>query len=389
MTNSREQFALSSRIIEAVGTVVDAPCGLHEPSLKGREWEYVKDCLGTGWVSTTGSYVNRFEEQLADITGAQFVIATGTGTAALHTTLICAGVERDDEVIIPSLTFVATANAVAYVGAVPHFADVSHRTLGLDPTKLEDHLAATCEQTDDGLKNKHSGRPVRAVIAMHTYGHPCDLDALDEVCNRWGLILVEDAAESLGSFYKGRHTGNQGVMAALSFNGNKIVTAGAGGGVLTNDQDIAKRAKHLTTTAKVAHPYEFVHDKIGYNYRLPNLNAALGCAQLDRLDDMLASKRQLALSYQSVFSDVDGVTFFAEPENSKSNYWLNVILLDADHTAQRDDVLKALNDAKLGSRPAWMPMHRLTMYARCPQMDLSATNDLYGRLICIPSSAQL
>ena len=389
MSDMSDNPTLGKQIVDTVAGVVSPPCGLHEPTLKGNEWTYVKECLDTGWVSTAGTYVSGFEEQLKDITGAAHVIATATGTAALHMTLICAGIDRDDEVIIPSLTFVATANAVAYVGAVPHFADVSERTLGLDAVRLEEHLNATCRKIEDGVENIATGRRVRAVIPMHTYGHPCDLDGLVELCHRWGLTLIEDAAESLGSFYKGRHTGNHGVMAALSFNGNKIVTAGAGGAILTNDADIATHAKHLSTTAKVAHPYEFVHDEVGYNYRLPNLNAALGCAQLDQLPDMLKSKRALAEAYEKTFATVEDVRFFTEPEDCDSNYWLNVILLDGDHASQRDAVLKDLNDARLGSRPAWMPLHRLAMFAECPKMNLSVTQGLYNRLICLPSSAQL
>lgn len=388
MTKSNENSALGERVVNAVSGVVSAPCGLHEPTLKGNEWAYVKECLDSGWVSTAGEYVGRFEEQLKEITGAEFAIATATGTAALHMTLVCAGIGRGDEVMIPALTFVATANAVSYTGAIPHFADVSARTLGIDVAKLEDYLSATFRQTDRGVENIQTGRPLRAVIAMHTYGHACDLDELAELCDRWRLVLIEDAAESLGSFYKGQHTGNHGAMAALSFNGNKIATAGAGGAILTHDADIAAHAQHLTTTAKVPHAYEFVHDEVGYNYRLPNLNAALGCAQLDQLPEMLVRKRRLAEAYEKAFSPVSGVGFFSEPEHCKSNYWLNVILLDSKIADQRDTVLKALNDAKLGSRPAWMPMHRLAMYADCPKMDLSVTEDLYDRLICLPSSAQ-
>ena len=280
-------------VVEALASVVPAPAELHEPEIAGREWEYVKECLDTGWVSTAGAYVDRFETMLADVTGVAHAVAIVNGTAALHAALALAGVEAGDEVIVPTLTFVATANAVAYLGARPHFADSEEKTLGLDAAKLADHLERITDIQGGRCINTHTGRPIRAVICMHTFGHPVDLDVLTEVCRRFGLVLIEDAAESLGSYYKGRHTGAWGRLSVLSFNGNKTVTTGGGGAILTNDADLARAARHLTTTAKMPHDWEFVHDQIGYNYRMPNVNAAIGCAQLERLGDFVERERRL------------------------------------------------------------------------------------------------
>ena len=268
-----------------------------QPLFAGNESRYVQQCIDSGWVSSAGQFVNDFERQLCAITGAKFAVAVINGTAALHVALMLAGVERGTEVLMPSLTFVATANAAAYLGAVPHFCDVSVKTLGLDPAKLAEYLNSVAEQREGASINRQTGRKISAIVPMHTFGHPVDLAALVEVARRWGIPIVEDAAESLGSLYRGRHTGTFGLMSALSFNGNKIVSTGAGGALLTDDPALAKRARHLTTTAKVPHPYEYIHDEVGFNYRMPNLNAALGCAQLERLDAFVDRKRGLARSY--------------------------------------------------------------------------------------------
>ncbi len=365
------------------------PAVLHEPCLRGDEWTYVKECLDTGWVSSVGKFVDTFEEKLSAFTGAGHAIATVNGTAALHACLVLAGVVRDDEVIVPALTFVATANAVSYLGAVPHFADSDEKTLGIDPAKLDAHLDAVADVAGGACRNKETGRTIRAVVCMHTFGHPVDVEPLSAVCEKWGLILIEDAAESLGSRYKGIETGNFGLLAALSFNGNKTITTGGGGAILTNDAELARKAKHLTTTAKAPHAWDFVHDQIGFNYRMPNVNAAIGVAQLEQLPDFLANKRRLAKAYEAAFEKCPGVGFFREPENADSNYWLNLLLLDEDRSNQLGDVLQAVNDAGFMCRPAWRPMHQLEIYGHCPAMDLGVAESLARRLINIPSGPSL
>lgn len=376
--------ALKSELPQDQGTVA-----LHEPCFAGNELAYVKECIDTGWVSSVGKFVDRFEQQLAEYTGAKRAVAVVNGTAALHMCLLLAGVRPGDEVLIPTLTFVATANAVAYCGATPHLVDSDLRTLGMDPEKLDAHLHMIAEVRQDGCWNRVTGRPVRAMVPMHTFGHPVDLDALAEISARYRITLVEDAAESLGSFYRGRHTGNWGRIAALSFNGNKVLTTGGGGAIMTNDEDLGRQAKHLTTTARVAHPWELSHDQVGYNYRMPNINAALGCAQLEQLPAFLDRKRGLAERYRKAFAGMQGITFFSEPENARSNYWLNALLLDEAEAAQRDALLELTNRGGIQTRPAWTLMHRLPMYKDCPAMDLTIAESIARRLINIPSSAVL
>jgi perosamine synthetase len=378
-----------ARVVDAIQSVVGDRAGLHEPEFAGNEWTYVKDAIDTGWVSSSGSYVDRFEEMLAERLGAARVVAMSNGTAALHLALLMAGVLPGDEVLTPALTFVATANAVTYCGAHPNFVDSSEVTLGMDPQRLAPYLDRIGHRVDGHLVNRNTGRPIRAVLPMHTFGHPVDLDPLVEVCDRYGIVLVEDAAESIGSSYKGRPTGGIGRIGALSFNGNKTVTTGGGGAVITNDEELGALAKHLSTQAKVPHRWEYIHDAIGFNYRLPNLNAALGCAQLEQLDGFLADKRRLADRYIHAFEDVPGIRFFVEPPFAKSNYWLNAILLDEPDLAQRDAVLDATNAVGLQTRPAWRLMHRLPMYADAPRDDLAVAEALEARLINIPSSARL
>ena len=367
----------------------DGAVGLHEPTFAGREWEYVKECLDTEWVSTAGSFVDRFEEDLAAYTGAEHAIAVVSGTAALHVGLRVAGVEAGDEVLVPALTFVATANAVSYLGATPHFVDSEERTLGLDPAKLHDYLEEIAEVREGTCVNTQTGRPITAVMPMHTFGHPVDLDSLQAVCDRFHLPLVEDAAESLGSYYKGEHTGRRGRCGAVSFNGNKTITTGGGGAILTDDEALAEQARHLTTVAKQEHPWKYLHDEVGYNYRMPNLNAALGCAQLEQMASFLERKRALAARYRDAFADVGGVTVFEEPRFARSNYWLNALLLDDAVVDQRDALLERANDAGVGARPAWTLMPKLPMYEDCPRMDLSVAERLERRIVNIPSSASL
>ncbi|SDI30595.1 LegC family aminotransferase [Alteribacillus bidgolensis] len=362
---------------------------LHEPSLTGKEWQYVKDCLDKGWVSSVGEYVNLFEKKLAQYTGARHAIAVVNGTAALHLGLKIVGVEYGDEVLLPALTFVATANAVHYCGAVPHFIDSDMDTLGIDPKKLDDYLKEITVQKNGCSYNKKTMRPIKALIAVHTFGHPADLDSIHTVCNKYHLDLIEDAAEALGSYYKQKHTGNWGKLSVLSFNGNKIITTGGGGAILTNDTGVAEIAKHVSTTAKIRHRWEFIHDQIGYNYRLPNINAALGCAQIEQIDQFINKKRSLAEKYRQLFKNVTGITFFREPAYARSNYWLNTLILDEKYTASRDSLLEATHEQGILTRPVWTLMNKLDMFQNCPHMDLSIAESLEQRMINIPSSSKL
>lgn len=358
---------------------------LHEPTFNEKEVEYVTDCIETGWVSSVGAYVTRFEEDLAKFVGVKRAVAVVNGTASLHIALKAVGVEAQDEVLMPSLTFIATANAVSYLQAVPHFVDVNEETLGVDPVKLEQYLVQIGEMRGGVLFNKQTNRRIKALVPMHTFGHPCMMDELVAICEKYHIVLVEDAAESLGSYYKGKHTGTFGKVSAMSFNGNKIMTTGGGGAILTDDEELANYMKHLTTTAKVPHKWEFVHDEIGYNYRMPNINAALGCAQLEKLRIFIEQKRSLTNFYDELVATIDGVRLMKEPVHTSSNYWLQTIVLD--ETYKRDEVLQLLNDEGIMSRPIWTPMHELGMYKGCPRMDLMVTEKLKRKVINIPSTA--
>jgi perosamine synthetase len=379
---------LAAEVLAAARAAVadpDAPQPLHEPVFEGREVAYLTECVETGWVSSVGKFVERFEQELAAFTGAARAVAVANGTVALHACLRLAGVQPGDEVLVPALTFVGTVNPIAYSGAVPHFVDSEEATLGVDPDKLAGYLRDTLDRRGDVPHNRRTGRPVRALVVMHTYGHPARLQPLAEACDRFGLVLIEDAAESLGSWYRGTHTGNVGRLAAMSFNGNKTVTTGGGGAILTNDPELGALAKHVTTTAKQPHRWAFHHDMVAYNYRMPNINAALGCAQLEQLPGFLDAKRALAARYMEAFRGVAGVRIFSEPAECRSNYWLNVLLLDPAHESRRDAVLEATNAAGLSTRPAWTLMHRLPMFAAAPRMDLGTAESLERRLINLPS----
>lgn len=356
---------------------------LHAPVFTGRERDYVMDTIASTFVSSVGAYVDRFERDMAAYTGSRRAVATVNGTAALHIALRLAGVKTGDLVITQPLTFVATCNAIAYCNAEPIFIDVNRHTLGLCPVALETWLTENAHVDEDGLcRTKDGGRPIRACVPMHTFGHPADLGGLVDVCARWRLALVEDAAESLGSLYKDRHTGTFGRLGTLSFNGNKIITTGGGGMILTDDE-LGARAKHLTTTAKKPHHYEYVHDEVGYNYRLPNLNAALGCAQLEQLEAFVASKRELAMRYAEHLKGSD-LQFVTEPADCRSNYWLNAVICDS--RGQRDALLKATNDNGVMTRPIWALMSHLSMYAYCRKGDLTNAEWLEARVVNLPSS---
>ncbi len=362
---------------------------LHEPRFANNEQLYLQECIVSTYVSSVGAYVERFEKELAAYTGVRRAIAVVNGTAALQVALRLAGVEANNEVIVPALTFVATANAIHYLGAIPHFADSHTTTLGLDPLALREWLRAVAEPAGDGYRNRHTGRRLRAMVPMHTFGHPCDMDGLLAVAQDYRLVVVEDAAESLGSFYQGQHTGTFGLFGTLSFNGNKIITTGGGGAILTNDERLADHAKHLTTTAKQEHPWEYVHDDIGYNFRMPNLNAALGCAQLEQLPEFIASKRRLFARYQQAFAGDQNVCLIEEPNRCNSNYWLQTLLLAEGIAEKRDEILTATGDAGLMTRGAWRLMHFLKPYKDCPRAPLPISESLATRLINLPSSAGL
>lgn len=356
---------------------------LHEPTFDETEISYVTDCVTSGWVSSVGKYVDRFERELAEFTGVKRAVAVVNGTAALQIALKVAGVQADEEVFMPSLTFIATANAASYLQAIPHFVDVSEATLGLDPVILEEHIQEIGVMKNGQLMNKQTGRVIRAVVPMHTFGHPVDLDPLIALCERYNLVLVEDAAESLGSYYKGKHTGGFGRVSALSFNGNKIMTTGGGGAVLTNDDQLADYAKHITTTAKIPHRWAYEHDEIGYNYRMPNLNAALGCAQLQKMPMFLEQKRQLTSLYEQLVNGLEGVSVFKETPYTKGNYWLQTLKLKHH---DRDAILDFLNDKGVMSRPIWTPMDELRIFEKMPKGDLEITKRLKSTLINIPST---
>jgi len=382
--------SMAQQVLTALRAVVGpSPAVLHEPTFAGNEWLYLKECLDSTFVSSVGKFVDRFESDLAAFTGAKHAVAVANGTAALHIALKLAGVKSEDEVLLPSLTFVATANAVSYCGATPHFVDSEERTLGVDSSKLREYLASHTERRMGQSINRATGRVIRALVPMHTFGHPVDLDGLLAVANDFKLTLVEDAAESLGSYFRGQHTGTLGVMGTLSFNGNKTITTGGGGAIVTNNTEFARHAKHLTTTAKLPHRWEFRHDEIGYNYRMPNINAALGCAQMEQLPDLLAAKRVLFQRYQAAFKSVDGINLMEEPEQCRSNYWLQTLVLNPEYSNQRDSLLQATNDAGIMTRPAWTLLHELPPYKASPRMDLASSLSLSERLINIPSSSSL
>jgi perosamine synthetase len=359
---------------------------LHAPIFNGNEKAYLNECIDTTFVSSVGKFVDAFEEKIAQYTGSKKAVACVNGTNALHLALVLSGVEQGDEVIMQPLTFIATANAISYCGAHPIFIDVDRETLGLSPTKLAAFLEASTETRNGECFNKVTKRRIKACVPMHTFGHPSKIDEIAEICQRYGIALVEDAAESLGSFYKGKHTGTFAPIGVLSFNGNKTITTGGGGMLLLNDEKVAQKAKHLTTQAKLAHPWEFKHDQIGYNYRMPNINAAIGLAQLEQLDGILASKRKLAQSYKTFFAKT-AIQFVSEPSDCQSNYWLNCLLLS--DRQERDQFLETTNKNGIMTRPVWELMNRLPMFVNCQCGDLSNAEWLADRVVNIPSSAIL
>lgn len=360
---------------------------LHAPTFGGKEKEYLIETIDSTFVSSVGAFVDKFEVEFAKKVGAPYAIACVNGTNALHIALLLADVDSDDEVITQALTFIATANAISYIGAKPVFIDVDIDTLGLSPTSLENFLNNNAEIKSDGFcYNKNTGRRIKACVPMHTFGLPLRIDEVAEICKKWNISLVEDAAESLGSYYKGVHTGNYGLFSVFSFNGNKILTSGGGGALVTHDAELAKKAKHLTTQAKIPHPWRFMHDDIGYNYRMPNLNAALLCAQLEQLDYFLENKRELASLYKIFFAKRDDFKFIEEIDNAKSNYWLNAILLKDEQS--QEEFLKTTNESGVMTRPIWDLMTDLTMFKDCQNDGLKNSKWLSQRVVNIPSSVR-
>tara|TARA_B110000305_G_scaffold68984_1_gene77428 strand:- start:1340 stop:2479 length:1140 start_codon:yes stop_codon:yes gene_type:complete len=369
---------------EVYGTKKNIP--LHEPKFIGNEKKYLNQCIDTTYVSSVGKFVDQFEEKIAKYTGAKYAIATTNGTSAIHISLILAGVEEDNEVITQPLNFVASCNAISYCNAEPIFIDVDRDTMGLSPSALKSFLDKNTTVKNKQCINNKTNKIIKACLPMHSYGHPCRIDEIKKICDEYYIFLIEDAAESVGSFYKNKHTGTFGELGAMSFNGNKIVTAGGGGCIITNNEVLAKKAKHLTTTAKVSHKWEFNHNMVGYNYRMPNLNAALLVAQLEKLNDFITNKRNLANKYEAFFKDTD-YNFFKEPKNSKSNYWLNSIILKDKH--QRDKFLEETNFNGVMTRPIWILMNKLPMFKDAQCADLKNSEWLDERVVNIPSSVRL
>ncbi len=356
---------------------------LHEPRFVGNERKYVLDAIDSTFVSSVGQYVNQFEAMMCSITGAKYAIACVNGTAALHMSLILAGVCKNEIVLTQAVSFIATCNAISYIGAQPLFIDIDSDTLGLSPTSLENYLKEHAYTQGGSCYHKTTNQKISACVPMHTFGHPARIDAIQLICNAYHIPLIEDAAESIGSYYKGKHTGTFGLLGAFSFNGNKTVTSGGGGCIITNDEKVAQLAKHLTTQSKIPHRWEFAHDHIGYNYRMPNLNAAMACAQLEQLPMYITSKREIARNYQAHFQGTH-IHFCSEPVHSSSNYWLNAILLTS-HTEQLE-FLQYSNDNGVMTRPIWKTMDKLTMFKDCMKADLTNSNYIEERLVNLPSS---
>ena len=379
-----------AQIVSAVRSVTgEGSHGLHEPCFRGRELEYLRGCIESTFVSSVGKYVDEFESRLCEYTGSKYVIAISSGTAALELALKIGGVNRDDEVIIPTLTFAGTANAVVHCGAVPHFVDCDAENFGISIDLLRDHLKVQTEILGNICVNKTTNRPIRAIVPVHVFGHPASIEALLKIGHDFKLAIIEDAAESLGSWVGARHTGTFGVAGVLSFNGNKIITTGGGGAILTNDKLFAVKARHLSTTAKVPHKWAYFHDQVGFNFRLPNLNAALGCAQMEQLQSHVKIKREVFKSYKAAFKGHDRVKLVSEPKGCKSNYWLQTIQIDHIDFGFRDRVLEALNDDMLGARPVWSLLHKLPHFLHCPKSNLGVATQLERSLINLPSGPSM
>ena len=381
---------LPELVIQAIHNVIGkGPAKLHEPTFDGNETQYVQDCIESTYVSSVGKYVDQFEIELAKYTGAKYAVSLVNGTSALHLALKLIGVKAGDEVLVQAFNFVGAANAITYCGATPHFVDIENENLGIDPNKLQSYLSEISKKNGEQIENVITGKRIKALVVMHTFGHPSKMDELAGVAKKFNLLLIEDAAESIGSYYDKKHTGTMGLMGTMSFNGNKTITTGGGGAILTNNSELAKQAKHLSTTAKSFHKWAFIHDEIGYNFRMPNINAALGCAQLEQLPSKLESKRNLFEMYKLEFSKVNGISLIEEPSGCQSNYWLQGLKLESPNLNLRDKILDKLNLAELMSRPAWNLTNSLTPYLKCPSMNLENSISLFESIINIPSSKML
>lgn len=390
MKNESPGNLLVNDVISAIRTVTgNLKTALHEPEFSGNEWKYTKECLDSGYVSSIGTFVNKFENDLANYTQSKHAIVVNNGTSALHIALMLAGVESGHEVLVPALTFVATANAVVYCGATPHFVDCEEESLGIDPVKLREYLKEKTEIRGGVCFNKKTKRVISALVPMHTFGHPSKINELLEICTEYKLVMVEDAAESIGSTYGGRHTGTFGLLGTISFNGNKTITTGGGGAILTNDGQLAKHAKHITTTARVPHLWSFVHDEVGFNYRMPNINAAIGCAQLEKIEDIIVKKRELHQRYLKAFESIPEVTVQRESKGSRSNFWLNSIKFGNNSKHVISTLLEQGNSEGLGLRPPWTLINKMTPYANYESMETHTASKIVETTVNIPSGPGL
>ena len=381
---------LSKDIIQSIKEFIKKDSlSLHEPSFIGNEIKYLYECIKTNYVSTAGKFVDDFAFKIKNFTKAKYVVPVINGTSGIHISLLISGVERNDEVIIPSMTFAATANAICYCSAIPHFVDNEENNLGIDPYNLRKHLEEISSIRNGKLVNKKTDRVMKAIMPMHTFGHPSKLTELKKIAEEFNLILIEDAAESFGSFYNHKHTGTFGIAGIISFNGNKTITTGGGGAILTNNEEFAIRAKHLTSTAKLDHKWDFIHNEVGYNYRMPNINAALGCAQIEKINITLKKKRRLFQVYKKAFNGISGIELFKEPSNCQSNYWLQTILLKKPSIKTRNKILLATNDVGIRTRPVWKLLHKLKHFKNAPRASLKTSEYLEQKIINLPSSSFL
>ena len=377
-------------VVESIQKVIGkGPHQLHEPLFFGKEMNYLKNTIKQNLVSSTGEYVNKFEKKIKDYTKAKFAIAVVNGTQAIYISLKACGVKKDEEVLVPALTFVGTVNAISYLGAKPHFVDSQIKNFGIDCSKLENYLNKIAKFRGDKCINKLTGKVIKAIIPVHVFGHPCNIQSIIKIAKKFNLIVVEDAAEALGSFYKQKHLGTFGDTGCISFNGNKIITTGGGGMVITNKKILAKKIKHLTTTAKLKHKWEYIHDEVGYNFRMPNLNAALGLAQFEKIHIFLKAKRTLFKKYFNAFNKIKDISLYKEPNNANSNYWLQTLILDKNNANLKNKILKELHRKLIYARPVWRLISEHKPYKKNQKMNLSGAKEIYSKIINLPSSQSL